>query len=72
MKKSNAIVIYKLRNNKDAKYSNEDIYNMIVEGINNTPNINEKLKNKVITISSNHIQDISDFLYDIEVSLLGD
>lgn len=67
-----SIVKYKLRNNKDAKHSNEDIYNMIVEGINNTPNINEKLKNKVITISSNHIQDISDFLYDIEVSLLGD
>lgn len=67
-----SIVKYKLRNNKDAKYSNEDIYNMIVEGINSTSNISEELKNKVIISSDRHKQDISDFLYDIEVSLKGD
>ena len=45
---------------------------MIIEGINATPNISEELKNKVIISANRHKQDISDFLYDIEVSLLGD
>ena len=67
-----SIVKYRLRNKEEARYSNEEIYNMIVEGINTTPNITEKLKSKVITTSSNYEQDISNFLYDIEVYLLGD
>lgn len=67
-----SIVKYSLRNNKEAKYSNVEIYNMIIEGINSTPNISEELKNKVIISSDRHKQDISDFLYDIEVSLKGD
>ena len=67
-----SIVKYSLRNNKEAKYSNDEMYNMIIEGINSTPNISEELKNKVIISSDRHKQDISDFLYDIEVSLKGD
>ena len=34
--------------------------------------LSEELKNKVIISSDRHKQDISDFLYDIEVSLKGD
>ena len=67
-----SILKYSLRNNKEAKYSNDEMYNMIIEGINSTPNISEELKNKVIISSDRHKQDISDFLYDIEVSLKGD
>lgn len=67
-----SIVKYRVRNKEEARYSNEEIYNMIVEGINSTPNISEELKNKVIISSDRHKQDISDFLYDIEVSLKGD
>lgn len=67
-----SIVKYRLRNKEEARYSNEEIYNMIVEGINSTSNISEELKNKVIISSDRHKQDISDFLYDIEVSLKGD
>lgn len=67
-----SIVKYRLRNNKEARYSNDEIYNMIIEGINATSNISEELKNKVIISSDKYKQDISDFLYDIEVSLLGD
>lgn len=65
-----SIVKYKLRNDKTAKYNNDELYSMIVEGINNTPNIDEELKSKVITISNKYKQDISDFLYNIEVSLI--
>lgn len=67
-----SIVKYRIRNKEEARYSNEEIYNMIVEGINSTSNISEELKNKVIISSDRHKQDISDFLYDIEVSLKGD
>lgn len=65
-----SIVKYKLRNDKTARYSNNELYIMIEEGTNNTPNIDEELKNKVITTSDKYKQDISDFLYDIEVSLI--
>ena len=61
-----SIVKYRLRNKEEARYS------MIVDGVNETPNITDELKSKVITTSSNYKQDISDFLYDIEVYLLGD
>jgi len=66
------IVKYRLRKDKEARYSNDEIYSMIIEGINATPNISEELKNKVIISADRHKQDISDFLYDIEVSLKGD
>ena len=49
------------------------VLNTVVDyKINNTNNITEELKNKVITKSSEYINDVSDFLYDIEVSLLED
>lgn len=67
-----SIVEYKLRNNKEARYSNDEIYNMIIDGINNIASIDEGLKNRVIISSDRYREDISDFLYDIEVSLLGD
>lgn len=67
-----SIVEYKLRNNEEARYSNDEIYNMIIDGINNIASIDEGLKNRVIISSDRYREDISDFLYDIEVSLLGD
>ena len=62
-----SIVKYRLRNNKEARYSNDEIYNMIIEGINSTPNISEELKNKVknnqpITVITNNDIEIS---YDV-------
>ena len=65
-----SIVKYKLRNDKTARYNNDELYSIIEEGTNDTPNIDEELKNKVITTSDKYKQDISDFLYDIEVSLI--
>lgn len=64
------IVKYKLRNDTTARKSDEEIYNMIIEGINNSSNISNELKNKVIITSGRYKQDISNFLYDIDVSLL--
>lgn len=66
-----SIVDYKLNNNTSAKLSNNEIYNLIIEGVNNTGSLSNELRNKVITKSNIYKQDISNFLYDIEVSLIG-
>ena len=62
----NSVVNYKL-NNKP-KLSNDEIYNLIVMSINEDNNINNTLKNKVINKSNYYKQDISNFIYDLEVS----
>lgn len=64
----NSIVEYKINNNQDAILSNSEIYNLIVTGVEEDTSINNTLKDKVIKNSNNYIQDISTFLYDIEVS----
>ena len=66
-----SIVDYKLENNVNARLDNDEIYSLIIDGVNNTDTLTEELKNKVINKSNIYKQDISDFLYDIEVSLIG-
>ena len=67
-----SIVEYKVHNNLDAKLSSDEIYNLISESILNTNNISDELKSKVINKSSIYRNDISDYVYDIEVSVLGE
>lgn len=66
-----SIVEYKVHNNIDAKLSNDKIYNLITEAVLNTDNISDEVKSRVINKSSIYRKDISDYVYDIEVSLLG-
>lgn len=68
----NSIVEYKVHNNLDAKLSSDEIYNLITEAILNTNNIDDELKSRVINKSSIYRNDISNYMYDIEVSLLGE
>lgn len=67
-----SIVEYKVHDNLDAKLSDEAIYNLINEAILNTDTITDELKSRVINKSSIYRKDISDYVYDIEVSLLGE
>lgn len=67
-----SVVQYKLHNNISAKYSNDELYNMIVTGVNETDTISEELKVKVINKASYYRKDIADYVYDIEVSFLGE
>lgn len=60
-----SVVNYKLHNKN--KLSNNEIYDLIVMSINEDNNINTNLKNKVINKSNYYKQDISDFIYDLEV-----
>ena len=64
-----SIVKYRLRNNKEARYSNDEIYNMIKEATNNDNTIPYYLKKKVLENSKIYSDDINDFLYDLEVSV---
>ena len=64
------VVSYKLRG--CTKLSNDDIYNMIVNDVNNDDSINNILKNKVIDKSNVYRSDISDYIYDLDVNLISD
>lgn len=66
-----SIVEYKLHDNINAKLSNDTLYNLISDSIVNTENISDDLKSRIINKASIYKQDISDYVYDIEVSLLG-
>lgn len=63
------VVNYKLRGG--SKLSNDKIYDMIVDDVNNDNTINYVLKNKVINNGSEYKDDISDYIYDLDVNLIN-
>lgn len=63
-----SVVDYKLNGNN--KMTNDEIYNLIVMSTNEDNTILQNLKNKVITKSSYYKNDISNFIYDIDVSII--
>lgn len=67
-----SVVEYKLHDNINAKFSNDELYTMIVEAVDNTDTISEELKNKVIEKASHYKEDIADYVYDIEAVYLGE
>lgn len=66
-----SIVEYKVHNNIDAKISNDKLYNMITDAVLNTKNISDETKSKIINKASFYRKDISDYIYNIEVSTIG-
>ena len=66
-----SIVDYKLHNNINAKLSNDKLYNMITDAVLNTKNISDETKSKIINKASFYRKDISNYVYDIEVSTFG-
>jgi hypothetical protein len=66
-----SIVSYKVDGDINSKLSDDEIYNLIVEGVNKDSNISSSLRNKVINKSQIYIRDVSNFLYDIDVNILG-
>lgn len=65
-----SVVDYKVDQNQSAKLSNQELYNLIVKAIRTDETINQSLKDKVINKSDQYIQDISDFIYDIDISII--
>lgn len=64
------IVDYKVNNNTNAKLSSDEIYNLIENSVNNTTNISEEVKTRIINKSNYYKNDISKYLYDIDVNIL--
>ena len=67
-----SIVEYKVHNNIDAKLSDTALYNLISDAVINTNNISDELKSRLINKSKTYIKDVSEYIYDIDVSVLGD
>jgi len=67
-----SIVEYKVHNNMDAKLSDTALYNLISDAVIKTNNINDDLKSRIINKSKRYIKDVSEYIYDIDVSVLGD
>lgn len=66
-----SIVEYKVHNNVDAKLSDEDLYQLIIESSLKTENISDDVKSTIINKASTYKKDVSKYIYDIEVSILG-
>lgn len=64
------IVQYRLHNNSSARLSNDEIYNLIEDGLNKTPSISDELRLRVLNKVSKYKSDISDYVYDTEVRVL--
>ena len=54
------------------KLSNDELYNLIVDGINEDSNINNNLRLKLIAKTKEYINDISDYMYDIKTVNQGE
>lgn len=67
-----SIVDYKVGNKSEAKLSDEEIYNLITQSVLDTNNISDDLKSRIINKASKYRKDVSKYIYDIEVSLLGE
>ena len=67
-----SIVEYKVHNNIDAKLSDTALYNLISDAVINTNNISDDLKSRLINKASRYRNDISNYLYDTEVSKIGE
>ena len=65
-----SVVDYKVDNNIEAKLSNYEIYNMIKEAVNSTERLNTETKNRVIEKSSIYKNDISNYVYNFDISIL--
>ena len=65
----NNVVDYKI--NKVRKYTNNQLYNIIVEAVNRTDNISDDLKEKIINKSMTYINDIHKYIYDLEVNVVN-
>ena len=64
-----SIVDYSIHNKR--KLTNDEIYDLIIDGIYSDSNINPGLQNKLINKTKKYINDISKYLYDIKTIKRG-
>lgn len=67
-----SIVDYKVNDKLDAKLTNEELYNLISNTILKVDNISDETKSRIINKASIYRNDVSTYIYDMEVSVLKD
>ena len=67
-----SIVDYKVNDNIEAKLSDQELYDLICQSVLDDDNLNDNLKSRIINKASIYRDDVSDYIYDIEVSKLGE
>ena len=65
-----SIVDYKSNDDNNAKLSNDEIYNLIKESVTKTTGISDDTKTRIINKSLTYKNDISKYLYDIEINVI--
>lgn len=66
------VIDYKVNNNFEARLSETEIYNLISKAILETKNISDDVKSRIINKASLYRNDISDYIYNMEISMIGD
>lgn len=66
-----SVVDYKANNITEAKLTNEELLSLLEDGVNNTNNISEETKQRVINKAYVYKEDVSDYVYDIEIKEIG-
>lgn len=66
-----SVVDYRLNDDVDAKYSPDELYNLISDAVIKDNNFSDDLKSRVINKVSKYRNDIIDYVYDIDISLIG-
>ena len=64
------VVEYKLHNQN--RMSADEIYHLITESVNSDNNINMELKNKVIQKTGIYLNDVIDYIYNFNISSIGE
>ena len=66
-----SVVDYKANNITEAKLTNEELLSLLEDGVNNTNNISQDTKQRVINKTNVYKEDVSDYVYDIEIKEIG-
>lgn len=66
-----SVVDYKANNITEAKLTNEELLSLLEDGVNNTNNISQDTKQRVINKAYVYKEDVSDYVYDIEIKEIG-
>lgn len=64
------IVDYKVNNNINSKIEGEWLYNLIVDSVKRDNNIDSNIRDRVIIKSKKYINDIINFLDEIDISVI--
>lgn len=66
-----SVVDYRVNENLDAKYTDEKLYSLISKAVVEDKELSDDLKSRVINKVSKYRNDISNYIYNIDISFVG-